>query len=163
MILWGVTRVCRFRGNHLPATILEWRPYAWRRTWPACVGSRVDRRGTEGGESVGVHARQRAGKFGFHDVEFSGRGRFGPTYQHVVPSGSAIGGNHGARDFAQTPLGAVAGDGVADFLRAGEPDSNSPVSVTFPPLKDEAGRRLFAGAGGFQKICTIRQNHEIRG
>ena len=137
-------------------------PMPGRRTWPACGGPRVDRRGIEGGESVGVHARQRAGKFGLHDVEISGRGRFGPTDQHVVPSWSAIGGNHGARDFAQTPLGAVAGHGVADFLRAGKPDSNSPASVTFPPLKDEAGRSLFAGAGGFQKICPFRQDHEIR-
>lgn len=137
-------------------------PMLGRRAWSACGGPRVDRRGTEGGESLGVQVRQSAGKFGLHGVEISGRSRFGPTDQHVVPSGPAIGGNHRTGDFAQTPLGAVAGDGVADFLRTGEPDSNSPVSVTFPPLKYEAGHCHFAGAGGFQKICPFRQDHEIR-
>ena len=50
--------------------------------------------------------------------------RLGAADQHVVPAGAAGSGRTRARGGAQPALGAVAGDGVADLLRAGVADAD---------------------------------------
>lgn len=49
---------------------------------------------------------------------------FGAADQDVVPAGQAVARQLEAGDLAQAPLRAVARDGVADFLRAGEADAD---------------------------------------
>lgn len=71
-----------------------------------------------------MNAGQRMGEIGAQISEIAGNRGLGSADKDVVPAGPGGAGHDLPRQGPQTPLGAVAGDGVADLLGTSEADAN---------------------------------------
>lgn len=76
----------------------------------------------QAGSWGGVDLAQRVDQIAFERLKVAEGGDTGAADQNVVPAGLCAGQKGLGHDGAQAAFGAVAGDGVADLLRAGEAD-----------------------------------------
>lgn len=77
-----------------------------------------------------------------------------PSDQHIIPTVTPIFGKDKPCHFAQPPLGAITGDGIANFLGTGETDAQAVCLTfgTFACLQVNAGRALPQRMRGADKI-----------